>query len=326
VDDLIKQLKSRDSRLRGEAVEKLGHYGTEAAPAVAALMLLLADKSPAIRLETSFTLAKIGPAALPALRNGLSSSEKMIQVGSALTLGHMGKQASDAIPDLKKLLSSPELIVSGHAAQAIWRIDPSRAPEVVPVLAKVLKSKEPAERMGALSTLSQMGASAREAIEEIRPLLRDSEPQVRLSAAMTLWNIDPKQEGIVQVLAAALTDKAPLNYDAVHALQHLAKTGEKGFEIVDALSKALQESNQLAVDAAVGLSYLGASGVPPLQGALKDPNPDVRIGAATALSHIGGPARPALTALESLAKDDPSQDVRSAAREAIAEISIDNSP
>jgi HEAT repeat protein len=326
VDDLIKQLKSKNSRLRGEAVEKLEAYGPKAARAVDALMPLLADKSPAIRLETSFALAKIGSASLPALRNGLTSSEKMIQIGSALTLGHMGKQASAAIPDLEKLLSSSELALSGHAAQAIWRIDPSQAGEVITVLTKVLKSKEPAERMGALSTLSQMGPSARETIEEIRPLLRDSEAQIRLSAAITLWNIDPKQEGIVPILAAALTDKPPLSYDAVHALQHLAKSGERGFELVNALSKAVQESDQLALAAAVGLSYLGAGGVPPLKDALRDPRPDVRISAATALSHIGGPARSALSALESLAKNDPIHDVRSAAMEASAEISADTSP
>jgi HEAT repeat protein len=141
-----------------------------------------------------------------------------------------------------------------------------------------------------------------------------------------LWNIDPQQEGIVPVLAASLTDKPPLNYDAVHALQHLAKAGEKGNELVNALSKALQESDQMALDATVGLSYLGAGGVPPLKETLRDPRPDVRISAATALSHIGGPARPALSALEGLAKNDPYQDVRSAAKEAITEISADTSP
>ncbi len=211
VDDLIKQLKSTNTRLRGEAVEKLEAHGPAAAKAVDALMPLLADKYPSIRLETSFALAKIGSAALPALRKGLSDPEKKIQMGCALTLGHMGSQAAAAIPDLKKLLSGPELALSGHAAQAIWRIDPGQAAEVVPALARVLKSKEPAERMGALSTLSQIGTAARGAVDEIRPLLEDPEAQIRLSAALTLWNLDPKQKGIVSVLAASLTDKPPLN-------------------------------------------------------------------------------------------------------------------
>jgi HEAT repeat protein len=327
VDDLIKQLKSKNSRLRGEAVEKLEALGPDAAKAVDALIPLLADKSPAIRLETSFALAKIGPAALPALRHGLSSTENMIQIGCALTLGHMGSQASAAIPDLKKLLTSPELALSGHAAQAIWRIDPTQAAEVVPALAKVLKSKEPAVRMGALSTLSQMGPAARGAIDEIRPLLEDPEAQIRLSAAMTLWNLDPKQKGIVPVLAASLTDKPPLNYDAVDALQHLAKAGEGGSELINALSKAMRDSDQtMALDAAVGLSNLGAGGVAPLKEALRDPNANVRLNAAIGLSYVGSAARSALSTLEDLGKNDPSDDVRSAAMEAVAEINADAPP
>jgi len=327
VDDLIKQLKSTNSRQRGEAVEKLEAYGPEAARAVDALMPLLADKFPSIRLETTFALAKIGSAALPALRNGLTSPNKMIQIGSALTLGHMGSQAKEAIPDLKKLFSSSELALSGHAAQAVWRIDPSQAAEVVPVLGKVLSSPESAVRMGALSTLSQIGPTARGAVEEIRPLLRDSEAQTRLSAALALWNIDPKQKGIVPVLAASLADKPPLNYDAVHALQHIAKAGVGGNELIEALTKAMQVNDQtMALDAAVGLSYLGAGGVAPLKDALKSSNANVRINAAIALSHMGAAARSAVSMLEDLGKNDSSEEARAAALEAVAEINADRSP
>ena len=327
IDDLIKQLKSTNARQRGEAVEKLEAFGPEAAKAVHALMPLLADKYPSIRLETTFALAKIGSAALPALRNGLTSTDKMIQIGSALTLGHMGSQAKAAIPDLKKLFSSPELALSGHAAQAVWRIDPNQAADVVPVLGKVLSSPEPPVRMGALSTLSQIGSVARGAVAEIRPLLQDPEAQIRLSAALALWNIDPKEKGLVPVLAASLADKPPLSYDAVHALQHIAKAGAGGNELIEALTKAMQANDQsMALDAAVGLSYLGASGVPALKEALKSDNANVRINAAIALSHMGPAARSTVSILEDLSKNDSSQDVRSAAKEAVSEISADQSP
>ncbi len=113
----------------------------------------------------------------------------------------------------------------------------------------------------------------------------------------------------------------------MRALQHRAKVGEGGNELIDALSKAMRVNDQtLALDAAVGLSNLGAGGVPPLKEALKDPSANVRLNAAIALSQIGTAARSAVPTLEDLGKNDPSDDVRSAALTAVAEINADSSP
>src|SRR5262249_33759835 len=168
-----------------------------AAPAADALIPLLQDRDPHLRVEVTITLAKIGKAAVPALIKAVGNDEKMIEMGACLTLGHMGATAKEAVPALKKLMGKsilPE--VRCHAAQALWRIDPAQKDSVLPVLTEALATGDRNVRLCALTTISQMGGSA-SVVPAIERLLKDNDAQLRLAAATTLVNIDPKNTNIL---------------------------------------------------------------------------------------------------------------------------------
>src|SRR5262249_34935648 len=104
VAEWARDLKAPDSRVRGEAAAALGHFGSAAQDAVPALIGDLNDRAPAVRVEVTVTLGKIGPDAVAALRDALQSPDRLRRMGAALALGHLGAKAKAAIPDLTALL------------------------------------------------------------------------------------------------------------------------------------------------------------------------------------------------------------------------------
>ena len=60
IPKLQKALSSKDSRERNQAAQTLASYGAEAAPATAALILLLKDSNMGVRSSAAYALRGIG--------------------------------------------------------------------------------------------------------------------------------------------------------------------------------------------------------------------------------------------------------------------------
>jgi HEAT repeat protein len=87
-------------------------------------------------------LGRIGPSAVPALVQGLQSSDPDVRLRATEVLARMGADAKDAVPDLVVLLDDPDERIRKAAARTLGRIGPESAP-AVPALMRSLLEAEP---------------------------------------------------------------------------------------------------------------------------------------------------------------------------------------
>ncbi|MBI3409221.1 MAG: HEAT repeat domain-containing protein [Planctomycetes bacterium] len=303
MEDFIHELSSKKARVRGEAAAALGKFGDKAKEAIPALIKLLKDNDPNVRLEATITLAKIGPDSVPALTRALESQNKLTRMGAALSLGHLGSAAKRAEPELKKLLKDTEEDVRCHAAQALFRIDPQTAETVVPVLSSALDSLDPYIRLCAMGTLSRIGPAAKDAVAKLKNCLKDEDYHLRMSAAIALGHIDPSQDaGAIDTLRIALQEPSPAV--RMEAAQILGELGAKAKPVIQSIGKLLSDSNAgVSRAAAIALSRIGPDAIPELEKALKSESVDVRRNAVVALINLGETAKEAAPALRIAAKD-----------------------
>src|SRR5262249_11698899 len=116
-----KALGSKAEVVRVSACKALGDIGPDAKEATPDLILLLAD--PDVFRQAVLSLGKIGKPAVPALIKALDSPDDEVRRGAAMTLGHIGPQAEDAVPRLTDVSAkdlSPQ--VKAAASLALKRI------------------------------------------------------------------------------------------------------------------------------------------------------------------------------------------------------------
>lgn len=88
------------------------------------------------------SLAQIGPAAIPALKEALADDKPQVRRQAARALGKMGPDAEAAVSDLTKALNDADPTVREAAAQALGKIGPAAAP-AIPDLIKALEEPAP---------------------------------------------------------------------------------------------------------------------------------------------------------------------------------------
>jgi HEAT repeats len=87
-------------------------------------------------------LGRIGPAAVPALRQALQSEDADVRLKAVQVLARMGSDAKDAVPDLVVLLDDPDERIRKATTRTLGRIGPEAAP-AVPALMRSLLQAEP---------------------------------------------------------------------------------------------------------------------------------------------------------------------------------------
>jgi HEAT repeat protein len=87
-------------------------------------------------------LARIGPAAVPALLEALHSPDPEVRAKAANVLGRMGPDARDSVPELIRLLDDPDERVRKTVIRALGRIGPA-AQDAVPGLMRTLLQSSP---------------------------------------------------------------------------------------------------------------------------------------------------------------------------------------
>lgn len=265
--ELLKYLEEEDIGIRTRAIEALGALGQCAAEAVIPLVKTLGHRDRGVRESAKRTLVKIGPVAVPELKNCLRSKDRDMKKRALLVLGEIGPAAVEAVPSLVKLLDDEDQHITSKAAEALERIGAVAVPE----LRKFLADPDIGMRMRAAEALSNMGKGAvdaapdlikalchknfllskrvAETLGKIGPavvaalikVLGDTDEWARSRAAYVLGTIGPDARDAVPALTEALSDQIPdVRREAVIALGKISNAGG----VVQGLIKKAEENKK----------------------------------------------------------------------------------
>jgi HEAT repeat protein len=107
--------------VRRAAAEALGRYEDRARDAAPRLFELLNDKE--VRTEALEALKRTRARSIPHLVEALSNEEPSVRLFACETLGRMGPEARDIIPELRKVLEDDYDFIRRAARNAIRRIE-----------------------------------------------------------------------------------------------------------------------------------------------------------------------------------------------------------
>ena len=138
-------------------------------------------------LDAVTALASLGPQALPALIEGLSSRYSVVRQGAAEALGKQGKAARGAAPRIARLLADEDDSTAEAAASALARLGKVGLRHLI----RALGSRRAAVRVKAAEALATLGPAAIKAKKRLRRCLRHRDEEVRSAAADALEQIAP---------------------------------------------------------------------------------------------------------------------------------------
>jgi HEAT repeats len=231
----MKALHHKLDVLREDAVSSLRFFRMspeQLAEAVPALAAALHDPNPLVRLQAISTLAKLGPAAAPAVPALIVALDERVAVrvafapqgalgtdGSKLglqiiplinwdpretaidTLSKIGPAAGSAVPALKRLLQEQDSYLRGRVGIALWRITADADVSLPPLLQAMEEPSVIWANLDWIGVLGEMGPRAESAVPLLMRLAasRDKSAPNALSA---LKKIDP--DAAERVMATSL--------------------------------------------------------------------------------------------------------------------------
>jgi len=254
------------------------------------------DKDPLVRRSAAFALGCLESdalAALPALTKALADNAKSPEVKQnvAWALAKLGKPAVEA---LKRALHDADPLVKRDAARAMEPMPPEAIRLALPDLANLCKDNDSEVRRAALGTLIKNVTP--EDVKEagmIQSALSDKDEEVKNFAALTLANIGGKAaQAAVPRLLAGVKQRTDLDLRRQCAAG-IRNVGPSAKAAVPDLIKLLRDDDaEVRANAAMALGGIaeeaGAAFAPLLQLLEKaDENPKTRVEAAHALKCIG---------------------------------------
>jgi HEAT repeat protein len=363
VPSLLKALDSDKPEVRREVLMCLGEIGPGAKDAIPQLTQALEDEDKAVVFAASYALAKIGVEAKSASRaisQGLRSEDEFLQIVSAWALIKVNADNETAIEKglpwlLQGLQNRENKAVRIAAARAIVDLKPpheilipkiskimeegtpeTRAElieavaavgaEAVPGLSRALKYED--IRPMAAQALGQIGPDAAEAVPALTQYLAESNTETQREILFALGQIGAASKSAVpEVLKQLENEDEDVRYSAVFALGNI---GQEASDAVPELIKNIKSDDEfyrlVSAWALVKISpkneELAKLGLPLLILALKHDRAFVRIEAINTLGELGEAASPAVPALKE-ALEDPDEDVRRLAAEALKKISAE---
>jgi HEAT repeat protein len=312
VPERVRSLKSREAGLRKEAAGDLGSIGPGAAAALPALREALKDPDAEVRIAAAAATLRIDASDVPALRHlegELKAGSARVRRAAAQALGETGA----ALPSLRKALADPDADLRWVVAEAIGQFGTSAAAAVPDLVARL---QDAPVRAAVLDALGRIGPAAKEAVPALLPVLRESSP-LRFAAALALARIggEGARAAVPHLLPGLKSGDEKSRWDATVILWTM---GPDARDAVPALLESVRAGNDMAVDALAAVDRKAA--VPVLvERRLKHGDPAFRRYAAEALGAAGPDAAEAVPALTELL-NDPSEEVRAAAAEALRKI------
>lgn len=291
----------------------LGRMSEEAVSGAAALIASLADADPDVRSAAAASLKDVGdasPATLEALRGAQADSVLAVRRAASIAIARLtGEPYLDNAPPR----DARELPIPGFADDLLDRL----------VIEKHLKSLDPDQLADALSdgravvranaarAFAVLGGRAAGALHLLLVVLKDSHPEVRLAAVEAFAALGPAAaEAGAAHLVTRLGDRHP---DVVHAAgEALRAMGDAALPaLLDGLDGTARFVSLRLIPA---LSMHGAAAAEALAGALSHPSARVRTRALDGLVALGRATASGLRPAVESTLEDPSSEVRNAAR------------
>ncbi len=175
VNELVKQLKSRDEEQRRVAARSLGEMGADAKSAV------------------------------PALAAALKDDDLFVRRFAAHSLGEVGPDAKSAVPALKAALGDAKKEVASAAAESLAKV----GPDGVKVLTDILgNTKADADsRRKAIAGLSKAGPDVKPALPKLVELLQDKDLRPDVVSALGDLGPNAKDDKVIKALQDVLGEK-----------------------------------------------------------------------------------------------------------------------
>lgn len=136
-DDIAESRRRLEKSLVHESMDGRSGLGSTLAP----LTALPAFPEWGLPETAADALARIGPAAVPALMQALDSKEPYVRERAAQAFARMGPEASAAVPALTRALRDGDPDVRRAAARALGQIGPA-AETAIPALAVAMSQPE----------------------------------------------------------------------------------------------------------------------------------------------------------------------------------------
>jgi HEAT repeat protein len=165
-----------------DIVAALGSIGPDAKAAVPAMVAVLGGY---YGHETAEALARIGPAAAPALLGAMRHKEMPIRFRAAWTLAAIGRTTEAVLPELAELLKDRKPSVRWAAAWALGQIGPKAAP-CAPALVESLQDEDILARWAAARALGRIAPRTAPVAAALTAALGDKNREVREAAAVAL--------------------------------------------------------------------------------------------------------------------------------------------
>lgn len=291
---------AQDTKAKIAACEELLRLGSEAAPAVPALVKLAAADDDELRAYAALAMAQIGAPAVPALEKLLSDEDRRARMWAAVALGRIGPPARKAVPGL--IAAARDAQSRETVSSALQNI----GSPAIPHLIGVLEDRDAELRAWGATTIAAICTSdpyprARPAVRPLAKLLADDAPAVRREAARALGAVgDARHAGALskaRVAVPALIERledpdVEVRTVAAHALSRIEHDAEPAVPaLVDRVADG-REPDDVKIAAAWALMKIapppGKTTLAAFSATLKDPSPDVRLVAASALARIAG--------------------------------------
>ena len=270
---LVEAMKDADARVRFATAMTIGRRRIDSPVLREGLQSLLVGESDNARVAALFALHRLGDTSLSQQLVAASrDDDPFVRANAAVALGLTGEPS--ALPVVEPMLRDPDSNVRLNAAEAAWRLGDEKGLRML--LAGSL-SQYPDER-----TIATLALSARRgnlSMSTLQSKLTDMDPEVALAAARGLGKFG--RDTGYGVAMRELRDAAPGPRDGDFLQEPADETGmSEGY--IAARGRSVRR-----LMAAMAFGDIGRADAQRLLAPLfKDPDPDVRLAAASAVLRL----------------------------------------